>query len=296
MKTILVLTDFSIRADNAAHYALKLAQKIKANLLVCNVFLEPSAQPMASQVPWPMETYETFEEDSINDVSELAGRLNKQLDKDVADGEFRPVIEQSSIAGFVANGLNEIVAAHHILMAVMSIHSTDNLSTFLLGDHAWEIIEKANCPVLLVPYQETFNGYKKIAFGTDLADSDIDVLHCLSGFAKYLNFEILIAHVTAERSSDQEEQNLVKHFLKQVSSAINYPMIYYRAIYNAHVTTGLHWLSQHSDIDMLVVVHHKRGFFQRLFGGSISQNLAEHPNIPLLVFPFPEAKRSLPVF
>jgi len=296
MKTILVLTDFSIRADNAAHYALKLAQKIKANLLVCNVFLEPSAQPMASQVSWPMETYETFEEDSINDVSELAGRLNKQLDKDVADGEFRPVIEQSSVAGFVANGLNEIVAAHHILMAVMSIHGTDNLSSFLLGNHAWEIIEKANCPVLLVPYQETFNGYKKIAFGTDLADSDIDVLHSLSGFAKYLNSEILIAHVTAERSAGQEEQNLVKHFLKLVSSAINYPMIYYRAIYNAHITTGLHWLSQHSDIDMLVVVHHKRGFFQRLFGGSISQNLAEHPNIPLLVFPFPEAKGSLPVF
>ena len=41
MKTILVLTDFSINADYTAHYALKFAQKIKANLLLCNIYATP---------------------------------------------------------------------------------------------------------------------------------------------------------------------------------------------------------------------------------------------------------------
>jgi nucleotide-binding universal stress UspA family protein len=41
MKTILVLTDFSINADYAAHYALKLAQRIGANLLLCNMYKVP---------------------------------------------------------------------------------------------------------------------------------------------------------------------------------------------------------------------------------------------------------------
>ena len=296
MKTILVLTDFSIRADNAAHYALRLAQKIKANLLVCNVFHIPAAEPMAAQAGWTTENYDSFEENSINDLSELTGRLNKLLDKDLDDGSFRPSIEQLSLSGFVPDTLNEVVAGRHILMAVISMHGADGLSSFLLGNHTSEIIDNADYPVLLVPHQETFKGYKKIAFATDMVDSDIDILNSLSGFAKYLNAEILIAHVAEERSSGREENDLVKRFFKLVSSKINYPMIYFRAIQHKNVTAGLQWLSAHSDIDMLAVVHHKRSFFQRLFVGSVSQNLADHLTRPILIFPFLKEGESLPVF
>ncbi len=296
MKTILVLTDFSIRADHAAHYALKLAQKIKANLLVCNVFLTPSAEPMAAQVAWPMENYDDFEEGSINDVNELAGRLNKQLDKDLADGEFRPAIEEASRAGHVADTLNEIAAHHHIIMAVISVHEADGLSSFLLGNHAREIVEKAGFPILLIPYQSVFGDYKKIAFATDMSYSDIDVVHALSGFAKYLNSEILITHVNDEAAEDREDQERVKSFFKLVSSKINYPKIYYRAIQNKSVTEGLQWLSEHSDIDMLAVVHRKHGFFEGMFESSVCQKMADHLSKPILVFPFSKVQKPLPVF
>jgi nucleotide-binding universal stress UspA family protein len=296
MKTILVLTDFSIRADHAAHYALKLAQKIKANLLICNVFLAPADEPMTAQIAWPIGNYETFEDDSMNDVSELAGRLNQQLDKNLTDGEFRPSIETASIAGSVTDTLNNIVASNHILLAVISTHGANGLGSFLLGNHARDIIEDANCPVLLIPYQAMFDGYKKIAFATSLTGSDINVLHSLSGFAKYLNAEILITHVADEKFVDPGDFNTAKSFLEMVSSKIDYPSIFYRLIKGKNVNTGLEWLSQQIDIDLLVLVHRKRSFFQRIFEGSITQKLAEHLTKPMLVFPFSKVQVTLPVF
>jgi nucleotide-binding universal stress UspA family protein len=297
MKTILVLTDFSIRADHAARYALKLAQKMKANLLLCNVFLIPSSTGMASQVAWPMENYETLEEDSVNDLSELVSRLNNELNVDVLfNGGFRATIEHCSKAGLVWDTISEIALSHQVVMVVIGMHGGNGLSTFLSGDHAKDVIEKANCPVLLVPNQAPFKDYQKIAFATDLADTDINVLHSLAGLAKFYNAEILITHVADESITDQAAEPAVKTFLSMVSSKINYPKIYYRAIKGKSVANSLDWLSQHIDIDLLVLVHRKRGFFQRMFEGSVTQNLADHLTKPLLVFPASTTQGTLPVF
>ena len=174
MKTILVLTDFSDKADHAAHYALKLAQQTKANLLVCNMFMVPYSEPMSTQVAWPMENFQTIEEDSNNELAALTGRLNLKLDSELSEGDFRPIIEPCSKSGAIAHIFAELAANYQILMAVISQHKT-GASNFVFEDHARSFIEKANFPVFVVPDYEPFNDFKKIAFATDLSISDIDV-------------------------------------------------------------------------------------------------------------------------
>ena len=296
MKTILVLTDFSIRAEHAAHYALKLAEKIKANLLLCNIFQSSAAEPKFSHVTWPVENYVNFEQDSVDELNELSNRLNRLLDNKIAEGEFRPVIELCSKAGPVGYAIKKLTSSYNILMAVVSTHSTDVMSAFLLEDHASEIIEKANCPVLVVPFQAHFSGFKKISFATDLSHSGMDIMHCLYGLTKYFDSEILITHVADPNSLDMEEHHIVKQFFDQGYSKINYPRIYYRAIKSKSVTAGLDWLSEHTDIDLLVLVHRKRNFFQKIFDESVTQKLADHLIKPMLVFPGTKVQEPLPVF
>lgn len=296
MKTILVLTDFSIRADHAAHYAVKLAQKIEANVLLCNVFLIPSSSPMASQVAWPMENYELLEEDSSNDLNEIVSRLNDRLDIDTTDGEFRPKISFCSKAGFVADTIDEIATEHHVIMVVIGTHVHHGLGSFLSGDHAKDIIEKAHCPVLLVPDQAAFKDFKKFAFATDLTQTDIDVLHSLSGLAKHFNAEIMVTHIADESELHNQTEPRVKIFLGLVSSKVNYRNIYYRAVKGKAIATSLDWLTAHIDFDLLVLVHRKKGFWNGLFEGSVTQKMADHLTKPLLVFPCSKIKDTLPVF
>ncbi len=295
MKTILVLTDFSIRAEHATFYALKLAQKVKANLLLCNVFDIADTRPESAIAPWPAGNFENFEENSNNNMAELTCRLNIQLKNRTAVGEFMPEIKHCSRPGPLSEAIIEMTSRHHIQMAVISTHSADGLSTFLLGDHANEIIENAQCPVLIVPYQLPFSGFKKIAFATDLTHSGADILHSLYGLSKYFDSEILITHVTAERSASTEERDIINGFFDSRPADVNYPKMYYRAIRNKSIAAGLSLLAEQSDIDLLVLVHRKRNLFQKLFEGSVTHKLADHLSKPMLVFPGSRVQAELPV-
>ncbi|MBW4891013.1 universal stress protein [Mucilaginibacter sp. HMF5004] len=297
MKTILVLSDFSIRAAHATQYAIKLAQKIEANVLLCNVFLVPSTTPMASQIAWPMENYEELQQNSTNDLDKMVNNINNELDLDILmNGGFRPNIKYCSKVGFVADAISEIAKSHHVIMVVIGTHAKHGLGSFLMGDHARDIIEKADYPVLLIP--EMAKGYdlKTIAFATDLSHTDTYVLHSLSGLAKHYYAEILLTHVADESIADQKVEPAAKIFLSMVSSKVNYPKIYYRPIRGNNVVTGLDWIAAHTDIDMLVMVHRKKGFFESLFQGSITQKMAGHLTKPLLVFPCSKVEDTMPVF
>src|SRR2546428_6666207 len=127
MKTILVLTDFSIRANHAAHYALKLAQKIKADILLCNIFMLPTHEPAAAQAARSEGEYKTLERTSNYDLRELAGRLNRYLSKEAIEGGYRPIIEYCSKAGEIADTINDINSNRHVLMAVIGMHNDDGL-------------------------------------------------------------------------------------------------------------------------------------------------------------------------
>ncbi|WP_295664451.1 universal stress protein [uncultured Mucilaginibacter sp.] len=297
MKTILVMTDFSVRAEHAAHYALKLAQKVKANLLLCNVFLgtvhEPATATPISSYP---DDYRTYEEGAIAEMAELAARLNRQLNVDVAEGAFRPAIRYCCKGGPMIDAINDIALTNHVLMAVIGTHHEGGLTSVLLGNHTSQVIDGANCPVLVVPYQTFFKDIKKMAFATDLGQTGVEVLHCLAGLAKHFDAEILITHVAEENGTDYDNQHLVKHFFNRVAAKTNYPEVYYQAIKSNSVTNGLDWLTEHTDVDMLVLIHHKRNFIQKIFERSVTQKMAANLLKPMLVFPSMEILEALPVF
>ena len=262
MKTILVLTDFSINADYTAHYALHLAQQIKANILLCNIYA-PDGEQLSSA-----------EQNSIEDLGELAARLRTAANKENA-AVFRPEISQCNLEGTVAGRINEIAIKNHVLLAVISSHNAGLLSTMLSGDHARDLIENAAFPVLIIPYQVRFQGYRNIAFARNKETVHTGILQTLSGFAEDTGARLWVAQVTGKTAAENEEAELAQ-FCKGIS---------YRLIRSRDIAAGLKLLSAERDLDLLVLVHQKRNFLQRLLRGSITQKMMHHPFTPLLVFP-----------
>lgn len=292
MKTILVLTDFSINADYSAHYALKFAQKIKANLLLCNIYSVPADDKNPDPSAWPAGVHE---ENSIDDLGELLARLKTQIDAGSKD-DFRPEINQYSEEGLVTDIINELAAKNNIFMAIISMHSASYLTTLFSENHTRDIIEKANFPVLIIPYQVRFKDYKTIAFATDMTETDIDVLQSLSTLARYSESEILITNVSDDHATIREQENSIKKLFEPEVIKIHNPKILYKAIKSRSVGNSLRWLSQHVEIDMVVLVHRKLNLFQKLTEGSIIKKMADHPAKPLLIFPYSNTEEQLPVF
>jgi nucleotide-binding universal stress UspA family protein len=161
MKTILVLTDFSISADYTAKYALALAQQVEANLLVCNIYEAPQGQDIAEPTRWP---FPTDKENSINDLGAVVAHLKTRLDMQTASKCYRPDIEQCSIEGAVGDELSAIISKRNVILALVSAHTRDNFIGFLSMDNAWTIIDHASFPVLVIPYQVRFKPFNDIAF------------------------------------------------------------------------------------------------------------------------------------
>jgi nucleotide-binding universal stress UspA family protein len=277
MKTILVLTDFSINAAYTAQYALELAQNIEANLLLCNVYEDKQTDQPARKT-WPLGE---VEENSISDLGALMGLLKTRMDADQDKDKFRPGINQCSEQGLLGDVLNDLVKRQSIVLGVMSIHSSTRLSKLFTGNNAREIIEKANFPLLVVPYQVRFKPYKTIAFATAMNYSDINVLQSLSGLAEHSGSDILITRVIA---NTEETEITIKNFFNQIPLKITYPKILYRTIKSKSVTNALQWLTALRQIDLLVLVRRKPNFFRRLFKSSIVQKMALRPGKPLLIF------------
>ena len=283
MEKILIPTDFSGPAENAAFYAMNLAKSTNANVILCNAIKVPANAPMAAQIAWPLVDYNTLK----NEVSRELDHLSKKLRRDdVSSGlPVYPSITCVSDAGPVTDVVKDLVAKEKVSMVVMGMSGTGALNRFFLGSSSRNLIDNASFPVLLIPPDAVFNGIHKIAFATDLHEQDIEVINSLAAIAFHFNAEILIAHVSGERPDDLKHQHKINAFLSDITCKINYPKIYYRHIRQQDVNQGLDWLTAHGLIDILVMVHRHNNLIANLFNRSHTQNVARHIDIPLLVYP-----------
>lgn len=283
MKTITVLTDFSERAENAARYALHLAQQLHANITLYNSFLVPAAEPLAGQVYWSMEDFNMLQQDSEKQLGLLAARLKDEL-SDLPVNAFRPAISCKSQEGPLYRYIHKITADRDVMLLVMGTHRK-GLASLIMGNHMRDILGTVSLPVLIVPENQFFKKLDKLIFATDLTDSDLEIIHALTELARPSHADITLAYIETPGTPEDETKKLVTDFLEEVSNKINYPRIYYRTVKGIPLKTGLKWLTENVTCDLFVMVHRHKSFLEKLLNLSNTQKMAAHTNLPLLVYP-----------
>ncbi|HEY0244131.1 MAG TPA: universal stress protein [Mucilaginibacter sp.] len=285
MKTILVPTDFSAAADNAARYALQLAKGMHTSLQLCNAMIVPIEAPAATQIVWPLENYTSIKNSVTAELTFLSEKLEQEERAVSSPQSYHPTVTYTSEIGPVKDVVRNIVDEQKIPLVVMGMSGAGGLSRFFLGSNSRDLIDIASFPVLLIPATATFNPVQKIAFATDLSEDDIEVIHSLASMARLFNAEILITHCTDEKYEKKTDTNKVDAFLSEVTSKANYDKIYYRHVKSIDVDSGLDWLTEHGQIDMLAMIHRPHHFLVKLLNGSHTQKMARRITIPLLAFP-----------
>ena len=280
MKTLVVLTDFTIKAENAAFYSLSLARQLKADIFLCHVL------PVGARMHNDIRSGEHADNiDAMYDLAELAGRLKKQINNDTATSHFKPMVTCAIKIGTMANVLNDIGLEREVTMAVISARQSSKWMALLMGSNTNELIENTNYPVLVIPYGINFRGLKTIAFATDLTDNCLNALHTLSGFAAHADAEIVITYIANKKLIERGNNIALQNFFNLVSEHITYPKKRYQIINDKKVVRGLRKLPEKINVDMIVVVHRKRNYLQQLLGTSISLIMTNFLVRPMLIFP-----------
>lgn len=283
MKTLLFPTDFSKSATHAAEYGYQLAMQIQANVILCNAITIPAEVPQAGVLVWPMEESDVLMHDSSIELT----RLKKILIKMETDTGFKPVITCMDQAGLMTDVINGIARNQKVDLVVMGTHGNGGLSTFLLGNHSRNMIDKTITPLLLIPPMAKYSPVKKIAFATDFKqpENDLKSIFELIPFARQLNAEILLTHIYNDEHLPHDFQAWLERFMVELSNKADYPHIYYRMVKDKDLQSGLEWLSEHGDIGMLAMIHRSHNFFESIFRGSNTQKMASHIPVPLMVLP-----------
>lgn len=281
---ILVPTDLSPEGNHAAQYALHLAKVLKCNLKLCHA----TSTGLAAGVD---------EEPDIDRklflLSEKLVRDDRQIQHNAG---YHPLVNFVSEIGPLTEIVNAVVAEDRIPLVVMSASDKGSISHFLQGSNTHDMIDEARFPLLLVPSKTHFRDLKKIAFATDLNEKDVQIICSVASLARSFNADILLIHITDERSENSVHGKHVENFLKEIADKVNYPKIYYRHIKSIDVEQGLDWVCEQGGADMLAMAHGQHNLVDKAISGSHTQKVARELKIPLLIYPKHVRSASLTVF
>ncbi|HWZ35134.1 MAG TPA: universal stress protein [Mucilaginibacter sp.] len=283
MKTILLATDFSASAKDAARYGFDLACQIKAKIIIVNAMIIAAEMPQSGFAYWPGEEFDGL----LHDYEAELQHFKSELEAGVEPGAYCPPVQCINEAGRFTDVIIKAVAENKADLVVIGTHRGGLLSRLLIGNHAEQLMDATTGPLLIVKPGTVFQPVKKIAYATEFMDpkKDLEIIYRLVAWAKLLKAGILLAHVTHKPELADHVKKTLGEYLTELSNKANYPNIYYRLIYNDKTEAGLTWLCEHGQVDMLAMAHRSRHLPAEIFGHSHTKSMNELSELPLLVFP-----------
>jgi nucleotide-binding universal stress UspA family protein len=268
MKTILVTTDFSAAANNAANYAVDMAFSMKANLLLLNVVQTPVGYSDMPIFIGLEDMMRSSEKDLQNLEEALTARTKAAVNIEIEVGmgsffsELKNVCERIKPYAVVMGSQGK-TAAEHLMFGAHTIHAVKNLT--------W--------PVITVPSGAKFTAVKKIGLASDLTKvietTPIDDIKML---VHDFNAELHILNTGKKEVFDADivfESGLMQEMTMSLKPVFHF-------IDNEDTDAGIIDFVDKHQIDLLVVLPKRHNLIEGLFHKSHSKNLVLHSHVPLM--------------
>lgn len=274
MKTILVPIDFSKNADNALNYAISLAKKEKAKIILLHAFNIAYLSPDVP-IEYFSEHFSAIEQESKKKLDALCLKIRKS-----------GIIKCESIheEGFTVDIILDAIKKKKVSMVVMGTQGASGIKEVLMGSNTAKVISKASCPVIAVPEKASFDGIKRIVYATDYRSSDIVALKQLVDIAKVFKSWINVVHIADGEYVRENEEKYIEKFAKKVKQKIDYKNISFQLLYSKDIEKKLEQYIKKESVSILAMSTKHRNLIEQLFGRSITKKLAYHTGIPLIAF------------
>ena len=273
MKTVLVLTDFSKKAEHAAEMAIKIAVAANAKVQLHSTFHAPQVFPSDAGATPFFEDY-TSEEETANDkLKEFEERLKEKF-----GNETLPRVTCTSAPGNLADTIENL---DPWLMVMGGKSRVSALSEFVFGSNTSAIMDRASCPVLIVPEKAQLYPFKKIVFASALSPAEKGAMSFVEEFGSILSAQITILHVTDKQTEEENPDEQSNYYNSVVS--VNQTAVQYTDVRGADIAEAINDYARHEAIDLIAIAHAKRSFFGKLFHKSVGKNMVNYQDLPVLI-------------
>lgn len=282
MNRILCPVDFSESSLNAVEYAAKLGAAHQATLTLIHVFTEEEFGKALTSRKLP-DRYKQ------NDIENLIGHAEDIL-KQLADEVYK-IERREGLAAcdyhFTYGPLNRQIVdyakEHQYSMIVMGTSGVKDVFEEYVGSNTVKTIDRASCPVLCVPTEASYRVPKKIMYATNYQEEDTEALTRLALFAEPFRAEIHVVHVC--HNKNLMERATYADFQQQIKDALpNADLQFEEMECEDDTVRGIDQYAIQQEMDLVVLLHHRRTFFERLFESSKVKNISYFATYPVLVY------------
>jgi len=278
MRTILVLTDFSIAAKHAADSSLVIARYLNASILLFNSYAVPVIN-FSEERP---KDYTELKEDSTNGLKMEMERLRK-----ISEDNFKDIhIEyQNSILPF-SDCIYEIQSTKRILLTVTGKRRRSHNHPFIFGSHLHRTMAASASPVLICTTNTINLLNVKVNFASDFDKEDIRFVKCIAKHCHRLQGHLLLSHVSTPviLVPDFREDEIVSNFLSKVS-ALEYNNIRIEPLLSFDAVAEINLLNKEANVDLVALVYRKHNMIWPVFNRRKSHQFVKKQAFPLLIIP-----------
>lgn len=268
MKTIVVATDFSAAAANAANYAADMALAIKADVVLLHTWQLPvifTEVPVSADI----ERWQREAEANMSDVkTALFKRTNGyvKIDAQIIEGDFFQQLKT----------LCENVQPYAV---VMGSQGTTAAERMLLGGHTVKAMIDLPWPLIAVPPGVGFYTIKKIALACDCnAVTNTVPVDEIRKMVMDFRAELHVLNTGKRDVYDTEtvyESGILKQMLKGMQPTFHF-------ITDEDTDEGIMNFVQQNNVDLLLVLPKRHTLLNKLVHKSHTKQLVLHSHVPVM--------------
>ena len=271
MKNVLIPTDFSETAKNAFLYAQSFLSENTA-LTVFHAY-HPQIDPVYPYIGTPSEGFFKQKEATVDKWSKRYFSLSEGevLVNSVLDTELR-----------IAPPTNAIVEkSKEMDLIVMGSTGETTMLEKAFGSTATYVARNAHCPVLMIPKDYQFKGYKKILYASNIEDFDEPMLQHLIDFTWDYDPEISLVHINKNNTENYEVVSEdYEQFFREKTPYLGVKFV---KIESKNIIKGLQQYADENEIDLIVMATKHRGWVDEIFHKSMTKKMVLNTSVPLLV-------------
>lgn len=269
MKTLIIATDFSKEAENAAEYACAAAQYLNTNAVLFNSFAIPLH---VSNARLPASVF--------NELLENNDLLLKKRSLELSEKYSIKVDYESSFLR-LNDELEVLFSKYDASMVIMGT-AAHSLGQDLFGNTNTSSLLKLRFPVLAVPMNAVFKPIKKILFACDvLRGINIKILEDVKSFAKIMDAEVELFHVQ-NKLRNLSDSKKINDRTDQINESLEGIDHSYKPLESDAVIDEIKNEIAHINADLLIMVPQRYGFWKSLVHTSKTRIMASQSKIPLL--------------
>lgn len=276
LQRILVPVDFSDCADNAIRHAVAIALRTGAKITLFHSVHVPLQTAEMTMLPM-----DQLEREAAQHLGDKCVEITKWLDRE----RFRHIDVRHKVhIGFAGEEITREAEREPADLIVMGTHGTGAIEGAILGSNASTVLQRVKCPVLIVPENAEFEGFKRIAYASDMREINRSAVKMLADFAKHFESELHVLHILGRNDKLTPEQ--ANSFKDQFLSAASYDKVSFH-ILDSEDDTMVHIVDEYmdnNDVEIVAMLTHARSFFEKLFHPSLTKRFAVHAHKPLLAF------------